>query len=97
MAFKFTEHDKIVAVFAESAHGPGWANQPLWVVVRSNLDGSFRRECIQPQDQTAEMLYLYRISEATHMAMKSAVQKFIDEKRHETRENRVPSKRSRRS
>jgi len=70
---KLTEHDSIITAFAEAAHGPGLANQPIWVVVRNRLDGSIRIECIQPSEASAEVLNLYKVSAASHEAMTSAV------------------------
>ena len=68
--------EKIVTAFAEYASGPGWANRPLWVIVRgANLQ--LREECIQPEDQTAEMHALFRVSHAAHEAMKSAVESAV--------------------
>lgn len=48
MTFKLGKHDKVVTAYAERASGPGWGNSPIWVIIRSNLDGAYRQECIQP-------------------------------------------------
>ncbi len=69
--------ETIVTAFAEYAAGPGWANRPLWVIVRGE-DQRLREECIQPQDQTAEMHALFRVSNAAHEAMKSAVESAVE-------------------
>ena len=64
--------ERIITAYAEPASGPGWANQPIWVVVMdSNKD--LRLECIQPNEQTSEMQILYRSSAAAHVEMTSAV------------------------
>jgi hypothetical protein len=63
--------DKIVTAYAEPAAGPGWSNQPLWVIVRRG--GELFEECLQPHEQTAEMLTLYQVSAAAHSAMRGAV------------------------
>lgn len=76
-ALSLGEHDHVVSAYAESASGPGWGNQPIWVVVRSGLDGSHRLECIQPADQTPEMATLYAVSAAAHGAMTTAVRKAV--------------------
>lgn len=65
-----SEH--IVTVYAEPASGPGWSNSPLWVVVRA-VDGSLREECIQPPEQTNEMVLLYAIAACVHQQLKRAV------------------------
>lgn len=36
--------EKIVTAFAEYAAGPGWANRPLWVIVRG-ADQRLRMHC----------------------------------------------------
>jgi len=68
------KHDYIVTAFAESARGLGWANQLIWVVIRSKIDGMLRLECIQSRDQTKEMVLLYSISQCAHLAMTKQVQ-----------------------
>ena len=65
--------ERIVTAYAERANGPGWANSPIWVIVRDRF-GNLREECLQPDEQTAEMAVLYRVSEAAHSAMVSAVE-----------------------
>jgi hypothetical protein len=60
--------DTIVCAYAERAAGPGWANSPLWVIVR-NEDGKLRQEVLQPDEQSREVVALYSISEAVHHAM----------------------------
>lgn len=74
------ERDRIIAAFAERASGPGWANQPIWVLVRDGDNSDLRLECIQPDEQTAEMAYLYDVSVAAHSAMTSAVVTAINRK-----------------
>lgn len=77
MAFFFGEHDQVITIYAKSANGPGWHNFPLWIIVRSKLDGALRLECIQPEEQTAEMHILYKISEASHNAMMEALKAYL--------------------
>lgn len=77
-ALGLSEHDHVVAAYAESAAGPGWGNRPIWVLIRNGgLDGSHRMECIQPADQTSEMVTLYTVS--AHSAMTGAVRKAVSE------------------
>ena len=74
---KFAETDSVVCAYAESASGPGWANAPVWFVIRSRLDGTLRHECLQPDEQTPEMQHLYSTSLAAHLAMTAAVRRAI--------------------
>ena len=67
-----TKDDTIVTAFAEYAYGPGWANAPIWVIVRDKT-GELRQESIQPLEQTAEMTTLFRISDVVNKAMTTAV------------------------
>lgn len=63
---------QILTAYAESCAGPGWANSPIWVIVRES-DGTIVQHCLQPMEQTEEMYTLYGISQATHAAMTRAV------------------------
>lgn len=62
----------IVTAYPERAEGPGWRNEPLWIVVRVN--GDLREVCLQPDEQTDAMRSLFRVCEAAHVAMKGAVE-----------------------
>lgn len=74
---KFDKTDIIVTAYARPASGPGWANDPIYVVVQSQT-GQLRMECIQPKDQTREMLDLYPWSGMAHRLMIKAVQASLD-------------------
>lgn len=69
-----TDDDYIITAFADSASGAGWANHPIWVIIRNKITGIIREECIQPDEQTAEMQILYRISQVAHRDMTNAVE-----------------------
>lgn len=66
----------IVTAFAEPACGPGWANSPLWVIVKRD-DGKMYVECIQPEDQTNQMRLLYPISSYVHNIMSKEASKVL--------------------
>lgn len=70
---KLNKDDTILTAYAESAKGPGWSNQPIWVIVYHPPTGEIRRECLQPEDHTPEISALYSVSEAAHRAMTSEV------------------------
>ena len=65
---KLNEGDQIVAVWAESCSGPGWANQPVWVLVRA-LSGFLRIECLQPSEQSSVLLTCHRFAAELHTVM----------------------------
>ena len=52
--------EHIAAVVPGCAAGPGWRNTPLWVHIHNHSTGTFRSECIQPEDQTPQMATLFR-------------------------------------
>jgi hypothetical protein len=64
--------DSIVTAWAEPASGPGWSNQPLWVIVKDG-DGKLREECIQPEEQDQVMRTLYAISASVHFQLKRSI------------------------
>ena len=61
--------ERIIAVVPEFSRGPGWSNRPLWVYIAGNSNKTLRTECIQPEEQTAEMHTLF----APGAAMSSAL------------------------
>lgn len=68
--------DTIIAAWAEYVGGPGWANTPVWVIVRG-ADGKLREDCLQPDEQTAEIQTLFNVSDAVASAMKAAVKRAV--------------------
>jgi hypothetical protein len=64
-------HD-VVTAWAESCHGPGWGNVPVWYLVRGQ-GGELQIRCLQPEEQTAEIHALYKVAEAAHKALTAAV------------------------
>lgn len=69
---KLSKFERIVCAYAQPASGPGWANNPLWLIVRGE-DGKLREEVLQPDQQSKEVAQLYAISAALHFAMLSAL------------------------
>jgi hypothetical protein len=67
---------EIVAAWAEPCSGPGWANTPLWYLVR-DVSGALRIECLQPDEQTREMLVLYGLCAAAHGALLEQVRRAV--------------------
>lgn len=68
--------DRVLCAYAQRAAGPGWANSPLWVVIRK-ADGSLSEECIQPEERTAAMHWLYDVLESAHVSMVTAINQAI--------------------
>jgi hypothetical protein len=71
------DKDQIVTVWGTYANGPGWANQPMWVIVRNQFTGALRQECIQPEDQTYDMHMMFNISANVSTHLVNAVTKAV--------------------
>lgn len=69
---KLKKGESIVTAWAEYCSGPGWSNAPIWVIVRDANKG-LREECIQPEDQTPEMLWLFATCASANRSMVAAV------------------------
>lgn len=72
MRVKLAATDTIITAFAQPAHGPGWANHPVIVIIRDG-DGRLREEYIQPDQQSEYLYLLYNVSSAAHTSMTNAV------------------------
>ena len=56
--------DRVVAARPEFSIGPGWRNKPIWVYVQLTC-GEIREECLQPNEQTENMLLWCDVAEAS--------------------------------
>jgi len=66
------ERDFVVCAYATWEGGPGWANSPIWYIVRDG-NGVLREECLQPDEQSVEMRAIFRYSAMTAEDMRKAV------------------------
>ncbi len=69
---KLRHGESIRAAVAARVSGPGWFNEPLFVIIRSN-DGKYREECIQPSEMTTETAWLFSVAYAAHEAFLSSI------------------------
>ena len=74
ITLKHGEH--ILAVVPEYASGSGWANSPLFIYI-SDAHGDVRTVCLQPQEQTEGMHYLFPICATANAAMLGEVEKIV--------------------
>lgn len=74
----------IVCAYAENASGPGWSNSLVWVIERDG-NGRLHQRAIQPEDQTAEMVALFQVCAASHVALTKAVMNADEKKRRPRR------------
>lgn len=58
----------VVTAWAEPCAGPGWANKPVWVLLRDK-NNVLSIRCIQPEDQPDAMRVLYGVSAEVHKWM----------------------------
>ncbi len=68
---KLRKGEFIERVRPQYAAGPGWAKAPLWIHL--NFNGERSVECLQPEEQSAEVHTLFRVCAAAHDAMLAAV------------------------
>jgi hypothetical protein len=74
---ELTEEERICTAYAEKCKGPGWSNRPVWVIVENILTGEIRAKCMQPSQQSEEILALYNISHEVNKALTRAVYKVL--------------------
>ena len=84
-SFTLGPGDSVLTAFAERCGGPGWANMPIWIVIRAQSPTGggdrLRVEAIQPDEATPTLMTLARHSAAMHEAMTGAVEPYITRKR----------------
>lgn len=68
-----SKHEHIITAYAERHQGPGWTNELIWVVVRNTLDGTMREECIQPDERTPAMHWLFDVAASAHTSLMEAL------------------------
>jgi len=51
----------IVVAWAENCSGPGWRNTLIWYIERLP-DGKLEQNCLQPEEQTRDMLNIFSYS-----------------------------------
>jgi hypothetical protein len=69
---KLAPGESIIAVVPDRCAGPGWANAPTWVYIKTNA-GRLREECIQPEERTPELHTLHYAGFAMCSALLDAV------------------------
>ena len=65
---RFKNWKKILVAYAESAAGPGWANQTV-CVIGLDKDLNLVQEMLQPSEQSQEMMTLFACSAAANTSM----------------------------
>lgn len=77
--WELAEGEYIISAWAEDVSGPGWSNQPIWVLIGSRGGSRYRQECIQPKDQTPELRMLFAFSALAHSQMVAQVRRLYKE------------------
>ena len=70
---KLKRNERVVAVIPEIITGAGYRNSPLWIYIVDHIAGTYREECLQPEDQNARMRVLFSTLEQAHETMKALV------------------------
>lgn len=65
---------EIVAVVPEYCSGPGWTNTPVWVIWVDS-EHKLHRDCLQPHEQSAELLTLFKIGAVVNERLIAAVER----------------------
>lgn len=68
----------VMAAWAELASGPGWANHPLWVLVRY-ADGRYDLKCMQPEDHSPTVAALYAIGANVHQQLTAEATRWLED------------------
>lgn len=71
------EYEHVICAYAQHANGPGWANGPLWYIVRNKQTGVLREECLQPNEQSIGLHLVYNIAEGVHRVLTSEIEKLV--------------------
>lgn len=69
------EFDEIMTGFAQPASGPGGGNSPFWVIVRNGQTGTIRELCLQPQQQSPELVRWYSVLAAIQVRIMELLNK----------------------
>lgn len=77
---KLREGESVITAWCEGAAGPGWANSPVWYIVRDG-DGRLRQECLQPSEQTRGLWLLYPIAASAHSRVVREVESVVARKK----------------
>jgi len=80
ISFKLERGEFIQAAWGENCSGPGWANTPIFVLIRE-VSGKCRIECIQPEDQTVGMVSIFQFSALSHNKMIREVANLLSKKK----------------
>lgn len=73
VTIKLKRNERVVAVVPEIINGAGFRNTPLWIYIVDNIAGTYREECLHPEEQTDRMRVLFSTLETAHATMKALV------------------------
>ena len=68
--------ERIIAVVPEIASGPGWGNR-LIIVYAMNNQNKLRTICLQPSEQTSEMLLVFNLAVEANRILTSAAERLL--------------------
>lgn len=59
---KLSRTESVLGVIAQFASGPGWINEPTFVIIGDAATGGYRHACIQPEDRSPRLTDIWRIA-----------------------------------
>lgn len=68
---------RVLTAYCQPANGPGWRNSPFYIVVYVPSTGKIEEICLQPNEQTREMLTLYEIGSVVQKCLVSAAEAYL--------------------
>lgn len=69
----------IIIAWSENCSGPGWVNSPIWYI-EELPNGKLERGCLQPEEQTKEMISHFGINALSSQLMTSLVMEKLNSK-----------------
>jgi len=74
--WRLEDGEHLVAAWGEKPSGPGWSNSLVCCLIKG-ADGKLREECLQKDEQTAQMLDLFPYSALAAADMTRAVKRLV--------------------
>jgi len=63
---KLSPTESILGVIPLLSSGPGWQNEPTFVIIGNAATGNYRSVCIQPHERSDRMATLWRVAAIAH-------------------------------
>lgn len=74
---KLDKGSKVVIAWADKCYGPGWSNNPVWLIVR-DTNGKLEQLCLQPEEQTKEIRILFSTNYESSATMTEIIANLVE-------------------